>query len=202
MQIEKTDLDSLFTPERAARMKQVVQNRTRFHTFVLDDVHKSHNISAIFRSLDGFGFQDVYLIHKQTAMAKHSSVSKGSEKWLSLHHYQDHESCLSSLSSKKYRIVTTSADGLPLTEVDWTIPSAIVMGAELRGVHSTIKQASELSIKIPMHGFVESFNVSVAVACIAFYLRRELESSNIDWRFSQKQQDSTLLTWQMLDRIS
>ncbi len=189
------------TPARQARMREVVSNRTRFHTFVLDEVHKSHNTSAVLRTLDGFGFQDVHLIHKRTLFVRSRIVTKGADRWLTLNRHESVEACADAVVQKGYRLVVTHGEGDPVQSIDWSKPSAIVVGAELDGVDEKLVARADQLVKVPMCGFVESFNVSVAVACIAFELRQSLSRlPSSDWMLSDLEREQLLVHWAKLTR--
>lgn len=191
-----SEITSLITEKRLERLTQAAQRRSRFHTFVLEEVHKSHNMSAILRSLDGFGFQDVHVIHQRTTFLRNRGVTKGSDKWLDIHRHENVAECLQTIKARGYRIAVTDASGVSITEVDWSVPSAIVMGAELDGVGPELRSAADLSISVPMVGLVSSFNVSVATACIAFHLRKCLESRpSVQWKLTDAEQEKLLTQW-------
>lgn len=179
-------------------MKEVVAVRSRYHTFVLDEVHKSHNVGAVLRTLDAFGFQDVYTVHDRTTFIRNKGITKGSDQWLTIHRFDSSTSCIEELKEKGYRVVVTTAGGRAIDEVDWGQKSAVVMGAELTGIDQAFVEKADLQVRVPMVGFVGSLNVSVATACVAFHLRRCLEHQRVPERFlSVQEQKKLLLQWGM-----
>jgi tRNA (guanosine-2'-O-)-methyltransferase len=179
-------LNPILTEERKMRFEEILEQRTKYITMVLEDVYQSRNTSAVMRSADGFGIQDIHMIETYNRWAKNLSVSKGSSSWLTVHRYLDaenpHEECLSTLRSSGYRIVATSPqeggytpDTLPLDK-----PIAIIMGTEFTGVSDKLLSQVDDYVAIPMSGFAESFNVSVASAILMNRLTERVKSSG-DW---------------------
>lgn len=197
-------LEDLITSERHQRLQQAAAQRTRFHIFVLEEVHKGHNVSAILRSLDGFGFQDVYVINGRTALVHKPEVAKGAHKWIDIHRFDDWQSCIREVKQRGYRVAVTGGAGRSITEVDWTIPTAIVMGAELDGIDPQLQQAADLHITIPMVGLTQSFNVSVAAACIAFHIKQSTQEGveRQKWFLSVQEQQQLIRHWIESDRLS
>ena len=160
------DLESLLTPARTTKMKAVLSQRIAWLTIVLDDVFDPHNISAVLRSCEAFGIQDVHVIESVEIFVTNPEVSHGTEKWLTIHHWPDYESCFTYLRSQYFVIYSTgfSDTALSLFDVPVTKPLAIVFGNEKRGVDCVLKDRCDGEIMIPMSGFVQSLNISVAAA--------------------------------------
>ena len=165
-------LTPLITECRLSRFEKVLSNRTRHITMVLEDVYQSRNTSAVMRSADGMGIQDIHMVESYNVWSKNQSVSKGASRWLTLHRYlkseDPHTACIAKLRESGYRIVATSPhegghtpDTLPLD-----MPVAIVMGTEFQGVSDKMKAEVDDYVEIPMYGFSESFNISVASAVV------------------------------------
>jgi tRNA (guanosine-2'-O-)-methyltransferase len=165
-------LTPLLTESRLSKFEHVLLNRTRHVVMVLEDVYQSRNTSAVMRSADGMGIQDIYMVESYNVWSKNRSVSKGASKWLTLHRHLDavdpHSVCLAKLRAGGYRIVATSPhkggftpDTLPIDK-----PVAIVMGTEFKGVSDKMMAEIDDYVEIPMYGFSESFNISVASAVV------------------------------------
>jgi tRNA (guanosine-2'-O-)-methyltransferase len=177
-------------------MREVAAHRTRFHTFVLDGVHKPHNVGAILRTLDAFGFQDVFILEKPGSRELGSEVSKGSAQWLTLNLYSNENPCWEALKSRGYRIAITHKEGVDFRTLDWSLPTAVVLGAELTGVSEASLERADCRVRIPMWGFVESLNVSVAAGILASHLREELETRHDStWKFSSQEQTDLVEKW-------
>jgi tRNA (guanosine-2'-O-)-methyltransferase len=168
---------------------------------VLEDVYQSRNTSAVMRSADGFGIQDIHMIETYNKWAKNLTVSKGSSSWLTVHRYLDaensHEACLSKLRDSGYRIVATSPheggytpDTLPIDK-----PIAIIMGTEFSGVSDKILPQVDDYVAIPMSGFAESFNISVASGILMNRLIERVKLSG-DWKgLTEEEKQHLRLQW-------
>ena len=163
-------LSPFLTEERRNRFDSVLKHRTRHVTVVLENVYQSRNASAVMRSCDGFGIQDVHLIEDINPWVFNRDVSKGTPTWLTLHRYRGTRdptnACLKRLRENGYRIVVTSphAEGYEIQELPVNQPVAMVMGTEWKGVSEHMLSAADDHVRIPMRGFAESLNISVAAA--------------------------------------
>ena len=210
---EKTAFMSQFVlPERWERILEVSQKRTKYLTVVLEDIHYAQNSSAVVRSCDCFGIQDLHYIYNnppegQKRIRKH--VAQGAEKWVDIHRHlikdnigteKTTEKVLSRLKRRGYRIVATLPDqnAVGLGEFDLRGgKTALVMGNEQRGVTETVRSIADEFLTIPMHGFSESFNLSVSTAIILNSLVTRMQNSRIPWRLPPEEIDSLRLEWLM-----
>ncbi len=193
-------LSEYVTDERKNLINEVARKRTRHITVVLDNIFHSHNAAAVLRSCDCFGIQDVHIIEDRYSWDRHPQIERGSARWLNLHRYQgsEHNSveCLEGLIGKGYRIVGTSPHAeLSIDEVDISGPTAFVFGAEVRGISDEVYRLSSTTCKIPMYGFTESFNVSVAVALTLHAVRRRLSAHKIAWQLPPEEIDTLREEW-------
>lgn len=189
------------TDERYERLKEVVAQRSRHITVALENIYQPHNASAVLRSCDCFGIQDVHIIQNSNAWKISKQVALGSSKWLELHHYKKKEynslDCISALKEKGYRVIGTSphaSDG-SLEELSIDEPLAIVFGTEGPGMTEEAIAACDACVKIPMSGFTESFNLSVSAAIVLHHLTWKLRSSDIAWALSVDEQQHLLGEW-------
>lgn len=164
----------------------VLAHRTRHITLVLEDLAHAHNMNAVLRTSDAFGIQDVHLIESRNRFEVAPGVVRGSHLWLTLHRYRSataHADCIAALRSRGYRIVVTSPRGDAVTAQELVIdePIALVLGNEKVGVSEPLLAAADAHLHIPMCGFTESLNVSVAAAICLEQLTARLRNSNIDW---------------------
>jgi len=189
------------TDERKARFREIISLRTRHITIILEDIFQPHNASAVLRSCDCFGLQDVHIIENTNKYQVNPDVALGSAKWLSLYKYNKTSSntpaCLNSLKSKGYRIVATSPhtndftpDTLPLNG-----KFALLFGTELQGLSEEATNMAEEFIKIPMFGFTESLNISVSAAILLHSLTSRLRSSPVPWALGEQEKTDVLLRW-------
>lgn len=188
---------TFLTARRRERFAQVLSKRTRRLTLVLEDVFQPHNISAVLRSCDAFGVQDVHVVESRNEYEPVSEVALGSEQWLSVRRYETTAACLGELRAGGYRIVATSPgpDSRPVEEVDVEQPLALWFGTEKEGLTDEVLASADELVRIPMYGFVESFNVSVAAALCLQAMTRRLRGSDVDWRLEDDERAPLLLDW-------
>eukprot|EP00249_Psilotum_nudum_P008560 c21365_g1_i1 orf=201-1457(-) len=167
-------LDQFIFEERKQKIWRVVANRTYSICPIVEGVVDTGNISAVFRSADALGFQSLHVISNQAnkSYKKNRNVSMGSEKWLDTEQWNTTVECLETMHRRGYRIVVAHAsdDTVSIHDMDWTIPTAVVFGNELRGVSEEAMQMSDLRCSIPMSGMVASFNVSVAAGILMHHI--------------------------------
>ncbi len=174
------------TPEREARIRNVLSMRRKDITLVMDNVWDPHNVSAILRSCDAFGVLRVHLYYtteKWPDLGAKSSAS--AKKWVDRRRHTDAAAMLGGLRSQGFQVLRTgfSPTAKPLMDFDFTRPSAVILGNEHRGVSPEIQELVPDELYIPMQGMVQSFNVSVAAALIlyeAFSQRRAAGSVGTD----------------------
>ncbi len=181
-------------------MREVAALRTRHVALVLDDIYQPHNMSAALRSCEGLGVQDVYLVEPRHEVRISSDVAGGSDKWLTLHQYRAGdaaERCLSDLHAAGYRVVVTTPDpSAPTPEtLDLRQRLAVVIGNETAGVSAVFQHAADARLHLPMVGFVESYNLSVAAALVLFELTRRLRRSEVAWRLTPAETERLLFEW-------
>lgn len=194
-------LAQYMTEERDQLFQRVVEDRTRKITVVVEDVYQPHNASAVLRSCDCFGVQDVHIIENENTWEVSEGVSLGAYKWLDVHRYNAEENntlaCLKQLKSQGYRIVATTPhlnnympDTLPLDG-----KTALVFGSEVLGISDLVRQEADAYLRIPMYGFTESFNISVAAALSLFALTERMRKTTTDWKLSDNEKIELLVQW-------
>jgi tRNA (guanosine-2'-O-)-methyltransferase len=195
-------LAGFITENKLSKFEEIIQLRTRYITVVLEDIYQPHNASAVLRSCDCFGVQDVHIIENQNKYTLNPDVALGSSKWLNLNFYSGLENntplALESLREKGYRIIATTPhkDDVTLHELPLDKgPIALVFGTEMRGITGSALELADEYMKIPMYGFTESFNISVSAAITLFYLTEQLRKSAIKWRLSDEEMLTTKLQW-------
>ena len=195
-------LEGFLTDSRKDLFKKVLAERTRHVTFVLEDLFQKHNVSAVIRSADVFGIQDLHIIENQYNNFISRRVAKGAQKWMTFHSYSkvgvdNTQNCIDYLKQNDYQIVVTSPhnDSSFVRDFDITKKSAIVMGVEKMGVSKQMMDQADAFIKIPMVGFTESLNVSVAAAVIMEELTHRLKKSNLNWQLRKEEKAGLYLDW-------
>jgi tRNA (guanosine-2'-O-)-methyltransferase len=164
------------TPERYQKLQQVLKQRQPDLTVLTEDVHKPHNFSAIIRTCDAVGVFAVHAVNSNSLMPPVcSKVAKGSEKWIYQHNHPDIETAIKHLHQKGFKIYAAhfSARAVDYRQIDYTQPTAILLGAEKLGVSQKAAELVERHIVIPMLGMVQSLNVSVAAGVILFEAQRQ-----------------------------
>lgn len=164
------------TDRRIARMKRVLRHRQPDLTVVCENIHDPHNVSAILRTCDAVGVQEVHLLYTIEEFPKLGKASSASaRKWLDTVRHENVEHLQEHLVGRGFAVLATSLSegATPFWEIDWTQPSAVVLGNEQRGVSGAILGISDLTVKIPMVGMVGSLNVSVAAAVILYEAARQ-----------------------------
>lgn len=195
-------LSGFVTRRRLERFYQVLYYRTRYLTVALEDIYQPHNASAVLRSCDGFGVQDAWIVENRNTYTVNPGVELGTRQWLSLHRFGTYEyntyAAIEKLRSSGYRIVATTphTDDVPLEEFDLEAgPAAFFFGNELDGLSEEMLSAADEYMRIPMYGFVESFNISVSCALTLHHLTYRLRRSELPWTLSQEERDELLLEW-------
>lgn len=195
-------LSNYLTANRFNLFNQLVENRTRYLTVVLEDIYQSQNASAVLRTCDCFGIQDVHVVENYNKFDVNPKVALGASKWLSIHHYKEGENntleAIKRLKADGYRIVATSPHENDVNLEDFDLAagkSALVFGTELKGISDSVRENADEFMKIPMYGFTESFNISVSAAIILHYLTHQLKQSTVNWKLTGSQRNEILLEW-------
>jgi tRNA (guanosine-2'-O-)-methyltransferase len=186
------------TPHRRELLQKVVDQRVRHFTMVLEDLKDPHNISAVIRTCEVFGFQDVHVINEVNPYKVGRSVLKGSYKWLDIHCYSKRVRCLQGLKDKGYKIAvaSTSSASISLDEIDLSHPTAFYLGSETMGNHPDTLAAADIRFKIPQYGLTESMNVSVCAGVLVANLDRWLKDHGREnFRLSDADRESLLATF-------
>ena len=194
-------LNSFLTEERKAAFERVLSTRTRFLTVVLEDLHHQHNASACLRSCDCFGLQDVHIVERTNEFRPNAEIARGASNWTTISRYRymanPVETCVDQLRSAGYRVVGTSPrDEFPsIRELPFDQKTAIVFGNEHRGLSDQMYEAVDGCVRIPMVGFTESFNISVAVAVALYEATGRLREGRDDWQLTDEEKQELRIEW-------
>ena len=195
-------LTQFITEERRQRFEEVLDYRTRHVTVVLEDIFQPHNASAVLRTCDLRGIQDIHVVENTNHYDVNPDVVLGSTKWLNLYHYDSKEfntpAAYDFLHGKGYKIVATcphrddfTPDALPLDQ-----PVALVFGTEKLGLSDYAIENADMHVRIPMYGFTESYNISVSAALLLYSLTNRLHASaDIPWHLSEEERNALRLVW-------
>jgi len=190
----------LFSQNKRDLFDRLVLNRTRHICVVLEDIFQAHNASAVLRSCDCFGVQDIHVVENRNHYAPNSDVSMGSDKWVDYYKHPSIVQTYDELRARGYRIVATlpHENDTLITELDILQPVALVFGTELTGLTEEAISHADGYVKVPMYGFTESFNISVCAALSLFCLTEKMRSDpSIGWRLSPEEQITLKLYWAM-----
>lgn len=195
-------LSEFLTAGKKEHFENALRWRTRHVTLMLDDIYNPQNISAILRSADCFGIQDVHIVENEHDFSLSKRVVKGANKWLTIYQYRDYrdntDPCLQELRDRGYKIAATSSHSHSVFPHDLPLdqPIAVVLGAEKNGVSKLALDEADYHLKIPMYGFTESYNVSVAAALILQELRNRMnESTHIPWQMDSEEANELRVEW-------
>ena len=192
-----TYLESYLTPRRIALFDKVLAERTNHFTVATEDVYQLHNTSAVIRSCDVFGIQNVHITEEKNVRKIDREIAMGAQKWVNVNRYHTVEDSVNTLKKKGYQIIATTPhnDACMLDEFDISKPSAIFFGTEKQGLSEELMQKADGFLKIPMVGFTESLNISVSAAIILQNLTSRLKRSEIDWQLTDEEKFDIRMNW-------
>jgi tRNA (guanosine-2'-O-)-methyltransferase len=195
-------LSGYVTENRLSLFRRVLAERTRYISVLLEDIYQSQNASAVLRTCDCNGIQDVHIVEDRNEYTINRDVALGADQWLTLHYYNkggsNIEMAIRDLKERNYRIVATSPhkDGVSPESIDLDKGKAVLLfGTELNGLTDKALELADEFIQIPMAGFTESYNISVSAAIILYTLRKRLEASSLQWKLEKDEEDELLLNW-------
>ena len=190
------------TNERKALFEELIQKRTKYLTVVLENIYQPLNASAVLRSCDCFGIQDVHVIENYNEFKPDREVAMGASNWLTFNRYDMNENntldCIQSLKNKGYRIVATSPHNSQTDLINFDLSkgkTALFFGTELEGLSDVVLENADEHLHIPMYGFTESLNLSVSAAICLYEMRMKMEKENIKWQMTEDEKNQVLLNW-------
>ena len=190
-------LEGFLTENRKEGFLRVLQNRTKHFTIAMEDVYQLHNTSAVMRSCEVFGIQELNVIEQKFGKRIDSEIAMGAQKWVDVFRFNSVQVCLDSMREKGYQIIATSPhnDSCLLHEFDITKPAALFFGTESEGLSEEVLQQADGFLKIPMVGYTESLNISVSAAIIIQDITNRLRQSNLNWKLSEDEMLEKRLDW-------
>jgi tRNA (guanosine-2'-O-)-methyltransferase len=161
-------LEGFLTDNRKEKFVEILKNRTNHFTVAIEDVYQLHNTSAVMRSCEVFGIQELNVVEQKFGKRIDTEIAMGAQKWVDINRYNTMQNCIDDLKQKKYQIIATTPhnDSCMLSDFDITKRSAIFFGTEKQGLSEEVLQQADGFLKIPMVGFTESLNISVSAAII------------------------------------
>lgn len=192
---------SFISEHKKNKFNEVIEDRTRHLTVVLEDIFQPHNASAVLRSCDCFGVQDVHIIENRNKYNINPQIALGSAKWLNLNYHNDEKEntieCINKLKAQGYKIVATTPhqDDIMLQDLPLDQPIALLFGTEKEGLSDVALEHADVFMRIPMYGFTESYNISVSAALCLHSITDRLRKSDIDWQLSEQEKQTLKFEW-------
>ncbi len=194
-------LSGFISQNKKNKFEEIILQRTRYITVVLEDIFQPHNASAVLRTCDCFGIQDVHIIENNNKYEINPDVALGSSKWLSLYKYHSADyntvDCLQHLKDSGYRIIATTPHKKDHTPEDLPLDQkiALVFGTEKEGLTPKAIAMADGFVKIPMYGFTESLNISVSAALLIRSIIERLYNSEFPWQLSETASLDIRISW-------
>jgi len=190
-------LEGFLTENRKEGFQRVLENRTKHFTVAVEDIFQLHNTSAVMRSCEVFGIQELNVIEQKFGKTIDTEIAMGAQKWVDIHRFANNQECINDLKVKGYQIIATTPheNDCELEDFDITKPSAFFFGTERNGLSEEVLNQADGYLKIPMVGFTESLNISVSAAIILQNVSSRLRHSDIDWKLSDAEILEKRIDW-------
>ncbi|MEO8235082.1 MAG: RNA methyltransferase [Flavobacterium sp.] len=190
-------LENILTENRKEKFLKVLKNRTNHFTVVVEDVFQMHNASAVMRSCEVFGIQELNVIEERYGKSIDKEIAMGAQKWVDINTFDNVSNCINTLKDKGYQIIATTPheNDCLLEDFDISKPSALFFGTERDGLSDEILKQADGFLKIPMVGFTESLNISVSAAIILQNLTQRMRQSDVNWHLSEVEVLEKRLSW-------
>jgi tRNA (guanosine-2'-O-)-methyltransferase len=194
-------LSQFITDNKREKMDQVLVNRTRYLTLAVEDIYQPHNASAIVRTCDCFGIQELHIIENKNKYKVNPDVTLGSSKWVDIIPYNKEENnteaCIMRLKEEGYKVIATTPhkDDMNLEDLALDQKTALLFGNEVEGLSPKAIELADGFVKIPMNGFTESLNISVCAAICIHFLTLKLHQMDVAWRLSDEERAAIKLRW-------
>jgi tRNA (guanosine-2'-O-)-methyltransferase len=190
-------LEDFISEERRERFISVLERRTKYITVAIEDVFQLHNTSAVIRSCEVFGIQDAHVIENRFGKRLDKNIAMGAQQWVDVHRYKNTVDCIKKLKSDGYKIVATTPHHNAVLLDDFKIYDkvALFFGTERDGLSKEVMENADQFLKIPMQGFTESLNISVAAAIMLQNLGDKLRKTSLPWRLREDDKMEKRLDW-------
>ena len=184
------------TPDRLQRINTMLDKRQPDLTVCMEGVHKTHNLAAVVRTCDAIGVSDVHAVWKSEEAEVRGGSAAGSQNWIDVHNYNNTSDAIAALKAQNMQILVTnlSDTAVDFREIDYTKPTAIILGQEKFGASKEALELADHDIVIPMVGMVQSLNVSVACSVVLYEAQRQRQKIGMynKARLSHKRRQRTL----------
>lgn len=190
-------LETYLTKNRIERFNKVLDNRTKHFTVATEDVYQLHNTSAVMRSCDVFGIQELHVIEERNVKRIDREIAMGAQKWVDLVRHHSTKDAIKSVRKQGYQIVATTPheQDCDLADFDITNKSCFFFGRETQGLSDEVLNQADCFLKIPMVGFTESLNISVSAAIILQDVTQRLRISNLEWQLTETEKLQKRFDW-------
>jgi len=190
-------LQEYLTPRRRDLFKKILAQRTRHFTVVTEDVYQLHNTSAVMRTCDVFGIQDLHVVEELVSKRIDKEIAMGAQKWVNLYRHDSIQECINTCKKNGYQIIATTPhnESQFLHEFDPSVKSAFFFGKESEGLSDTVLNQADGFLKIPMYGFTESLNISVSAAIILQDVVTRMKQLEVDWQLSDSEKLELEMQW-------
>lgn len=190
-------LETFITENRKAKFLDILKQRTKHFTIAVEDIFQLHNTSAVMRTCEVFGIQELNVIEEKYGKTIDKEIAMGAQKWVDISLYNNTQSCIDTLKAKGYRIIATSPhdDSCLMDEFDISQPAALFFGTERLGLSEEVLSQADGFIKIPMYGFTESLNISSSAAIIIQNIMARLRKSDVQWQLSEEEILAKRIDW-------
>jgi tRNA (guanosine-2'-O-)-methyltransferase len=190
-------LESFLTAKRKNRFDEVLSNRTKHITVAIEDVYQLHNTSAVMRSCEVFGIQELHIIEERNTKKIDREIALGAQKWVDVKRFISVADCIGKLRERGYQIVasTPHSYNYKLEDFDVSKKSCIFFGCETEGLSEEVLDQADTFINIPMVGFTESLNVSVSAAIVLQHLTSRLRQTNVNWKLTNEEKNLKKMEW-------
>lgn len=190
-------LEGILTDNRKERFASVLENRTNHFTIAIEDIFQLHNTSAVMRSCEVFGIQELNVIEEKFGKRIDAEIAMGAQKWVDVNRFNSVQGCIDAMKAKGYQIIATTPhnDSCLIHEFDVTKKSALFFGTERDGLSQEVIDQADGFVKIPMVGFTESLNISVSAAIIIQDITNRLRQTDVDWKLTEEEILEKRLIW-------
>lgn len=190
-------LENFITQARRDNFIKILQQRSRHFTVAIEDIFQLHNTSAVLRTCEVFGVQELHVIEEKYGKKIDKEIALGAQKWVDVNRYDTTTACIESLKAKGYRIIATSPhdESCLMEDFDITQPAALFFGTERLGLSREVLEQADGYLKIPMLGFTESLNISSSAAIIIQNLSSRLRKSDVQWGLSEQEMFEKRIDW-------
>ncbi len=197
-------LEQFITEERKDKINRVLSHRIKQFSIILENIYDPHNISAVLRSADGLGFHKIFVVEKEKYLKFSSAVSTGAEKWLDTKIFHNIVEVAGKLKKEGYKIAAGVLDEktVDFFSVNWIEGKwAFLLGNEHEGLTQEAVSIADVHFKIPIYGFIQSYNISVTAAMIMFHLRFLLNEKNINGDLTEEEKLIYKYQWLKRDLV-